>query len=251
MTTNNQRDSAFRDQYREMASGGRFGRDSSAGGKTGDAAREQGYSEADLQGVPAGSVDMALGCGNPSAVAELEPGQVVLDLGSGGGLDVFIAARKVGPRGRAIGIDVTPEMVDRARRFAAGGGYANVEFRVAPMDSLPFPQSSVDVVISNCVINHATDKLAVFREALRVLRPEGRMYVSDLVVEGKIPHADDPELKVWREWLAAACGKQEYLRAITDAGFQEVDVEECCYTGPGMVPALEGKIASLRIRARK
>ncbi|HUT61693.1 MAG TPA: methyltransferase domain-containing protein [Phycisphaerae bacterium] len=251
MMADDQRESAFRDQYRDVASEGGLGRDSSVAGKTGDATRRQSYSQANLQGAPAGSVEMALGCGNPTAIAVLQPGEVVLDLGSGGGLDVFIAAKKVGPRGRAIGIDVTPEMVEKARQFATDGGYPNVEFRVAAMDSLPFPGDSIDVVISNCVINHATDKLAVFREAMRVLRPGGRMHVSDLVVEGEIPNADNPELKVWREWLAVACGKQEYLRAVTDAGFRQVDVQECHYAGPGMVPALEGKIASLQIRARK
>jgi SAM-dependent methyltransferase len=185
-------------------------------------------------------------------MAQLQPGQTVLDLGSGGGLDVFIAAKKLGPTGKVIGVDMTAEMVEKARRSSLKGGYANVEFLVARIESLPLADGSVDVIISNCVINHSIDKLAVFREAFRVLRPGGRLYVSDLVVLGKAPTSDAPGMEVWADWLAVACGKQKYLKAIRDAGFRDIIIAEACpYRGPGMIPALAGRIVSLQLTARK
>jgi SAM-dependent methyltransferase len=215
-------------------------------------ARKIGYLEEEIGQVPQGAVEFGLGCGNPVALAELQKGQIVLDLGSGAGLDVFIASLKVGPHGRVIGIDVTPEMVRKAQQFAKEGRYKNVEFKVGQIENLPISDESVDVIISNCVINHSPDKLAAFKEALRVLRPAGRMFISDLVVEGQLPPADSPGLEVWAEWLTVACCKQDYLAAMKKAGFQNIAiVAEYPYDGPGMAPVLAGKIVSLQLNVDK
>lgn len=214
-------------------------------------ARAMGYAAKDLRDAPGEAVAMGLGCGNPLALAELAEGQVVLDLGSGGGLDAFIAARKVGPRGRVIGVDATPEMIDKAKRFAAEERYGNIEFRLGRIEHLPLADQTVDVVISNCVINHAADKAAVFREAYRVLRPDGRLCVSDLVLKGIPPPPGTPGLEIWADWLAAASGKQEYLEAIRQAGFRDLTTEEIIYTGPAVTDALRGKISRLNIRASR
>ena len=179
-------------------------------------------------------------------------GQIVLDLGSGAGLDAFIASQKVGQTGKVIGVDITPEMVRKAQRFAREGGYKNVQFKVGQMKNLPISDESIDVIISNCVINHSLDKLAAFKEALRVLRPDGKMLISDLVVEGQLPPADTPGLEVWAEWLTVACGKREYLSAMETAGVRDITVvTECLYDGPGATPLLAGKIVSLQLKAYK
>lgn len=215
-------------------------------------ARELGYVEEEIRQVPQGAVEIGLGCGNPVALAELQKGQVVLDLGCGGGLDVFIASLKVVPHGKVIGIDITPEMVRKAQDFAKEGRYTNVEFKVGQIENLPISDESVDVIISNCVINHSPNKLAAFKEALRVLRPAGRMFISDLVVEGQLPPADSPGLEVWAEWLRVACGKQEYLAAMKEAGFRDIAVgTECPYNGPAMAAMLAGKIVSLQLKVCK
>jgi SAM-dependent methyltransferase len=195
---------------------------------------------------------MGMGCGNPVALAELKEGQVVLDLGAGGGLDAFLAARKVAPSGKVIGVDMTEAAVQKARRFAREGGFDNVEFRVGLLEKLPVEDESIDVVISNCVMNHAADKTAAFQEALRVLKGGGRMCVSDLVLKGKLPAADTPGLEVWSGWLEVACGKHDYLKAILDAGFKRVMVvAEALYTGAAMTAALAGKIVSLHVQAKR
>ncbi len=212
-------------------------------------AKALGYSDKEIRSVPESAV-MGLGCGNPTALADLKEGETVLDLGSGGGLDVFLAARKVGPMGRVIGLDATPAMVERAKEAAAKGGYTNVEFRTGEIERLPVADQSIDVVISNCVMNHCADKVAAFKEAFRVLRPGGRLLVSDLVTQGKLPPPDLPGLEVWAEWLAAAVGKEEYLAAIEKAGFRDVCVViQRVFSSPAMTEPLAGKIVHLDIRA--
>ena len=215
-------------------------------------ARVVGYSEAEIANVPEGAIQMGLGCGNPTALGNLQAGQTVLDLGAGAGLDAFIAAQKVGPKGKVIGVDMTPEMVAKANQYAQEGGFGNVEFKLGRIEHLPIPDASIDIIISNCVINHSADKPAVFREALRVLRPGGLLLVSDLVVAGPLPPLDTPGLEVWKEWLAVASGKEEYLSAAQHAGFGSVAlVEEALYTGAALTDPLTGKIVSLQLRLQK
>jgi len=181
-----------------------------------------GYAEKDLSGLPDPVVSACAGCGNPTALAEVREGEVVLDLGSGGGIDVFIAAKKVGQTGRAIGVDMTEEMIELARRNAAKMGLTNVEFRLGEIEDLPVDDASVDVVISNCVINLSPDKDKVFREAFRVLRPGGRMMVSDIVSDGELPQEirDDPD--AWAECIAGALDERVYLGKIEGAGFRDI-----------------------------
>ncbi|MCJ7668450.1 MAG: arsenite methyltransferase, partial [Anaerolineae bacterium] len=155
------------------------------------------YSSEDLAGLPSSVMGVTLGCGNPTAIAGLKPGEVVLDLGSGGGIDVFLAARKVGPTGKVIGLDMTQEMIDLAQRNAWKVGAQNVEFRLGEMEDMPFEDESIDVIISNCVINLSPDKDRVFAEAYRVLKPGGRMAVSDLVTEGGLPSAVKESVEAW------------------------------------------------------
>ena len=167
---------------------------------------------------------MGLGCGSPTAVASLKKGEVVLDLGSGAGIDVFIAAEKVGPKGRVIGVDMTKEMVSRAARLAKANGYSNVEFRLGEIEKLPVDDGSVDTIISNCVINLSTDKDKVFREALRVLKPGGRLTLSDIVSEKPVPAELKEDLDAWSACIAGALEKSDYLGKMTDAGFGKVEV---------------------------
>ena len=212
-------------------------------------ARSLGYSEEELLGVPEGWV--CHGCGNPVALAEIQEGEAVLDLGSGGGLDAFLAAQRVGTTGRVIGVDSSPEMVAKAAEGASKGGYANVDFKVGRMEQLPLEDESVDVVISNCVINHADDKLAVFEETIRCLRPGGRLVLTDLVAEGPFSQAvlDD---EVWGEWLGVALGKQEYLRGIREAGFKHLQVvRETAFPMAEQDERLKGRIVSIGVTACK
>lgn len=181
------------------------------------------YSSEDLAGLPSSVMGVTLGCGNPTAIAGLKPGEVVLDLGSGGGIDVFLAARKVGPTGKVIGLDMTQEMIDLAQRNAWKVGAQNVEFRLGEMEDMPFEDESIDVIISNCVINLSPDKDRVFAEAYRVLKPGGRMAVSDLVTEGDLPSAVKESVEAWVGCVAGALDKREYLEKIEAAGF--VDLE--------------------------
>jgi len=187
-----------------------------------DAARL--YPDEELTGLPDTVTDASLGCGNPLAIADLRPGEVVLDLGSGGGIDCFLAARKVGPQGRVIGLDMTPNMIKLARRNAIKLGMANVIFDYGEMEEIPLLDASVDAIISNCVINLSPDKDAVFGEAYRVLRPGGRLSVSDMVVDGDLPQAIRDNLNAWAGCLAGALDESDYLSKIRAAGFERVDV---------------------------
>jgi SAM-dependent methyltransferase len=182
-----------------------------------------GYAPQDLDAVPEGS-NLGLGCGNPVALASLQPGETVLDLGSGAGFDAFLAARRVGPTGRVIGVDMTPEMIQRATALAATHGYANVEFRLGDIENLPVADASVNAIISNCVVNLSTDKARVFREAHRVLKPGGRLMVSDLVLERPLPEAISQDLDAYGACIAGALLRADYLAAIEAAGFEAVSV---------------------------
>ena len=182
-----------------------------------------GYSAEDLTSIPA-EANMGLSCGNPTATAHLRPGEVVVDLGSGGGLDVFLAAKKVGPEGRAIGIDMTPAMIERARANAAAGAYSNVEFYQSTIDRIPLPDASVDCVISNCVLNLAPDKPAVFREIARVLKPGGRLAVSDIALKGDLPEAIAQSMAAYVGCIAGAIGIDDYRAGLLAAGFEHVQI---------------------------
>lgn len=182
-----------------------------------------GYSADELKSIPAGA-NMGLSCGNPTAIASLRRGEVVVDLGSGGGLDVFLASQQVGPTGKAIGIDMTPEMIERARANAQTGGYENVEFHLSTIDRLPLPDASVDCVISNCVINLAPDKPAVFREIARILKPGGRLAVSDIALKGELPRAISESLAAYVGCIAGAIKIDDYRGGLLAAGFEHVQV---------------------------
>jgi SAM-dependent methyltransferase len=182
-----------------------------------------GYDAAELSAVPAGA-DLGLGCGNPAAIAALKAGEVVLDLGSGAGLDCFLAASAVGPRGRVIGVDMTPEMVAKARHNAAKGGYDNVEFRLGEIEALPLDRDAVDVIISNCVINLSPDKARVFAEAFRVLKPGGRLAVSDIVAASVLPADARGDLALHTGCIAGAIPAAEVEALLRGAGFTGVSV---------------------------
>jgi arsenite methyltransferase len=185
---------------------------------------ERFYSDEELNGLPDSVTGASLGCGNPLAIADLRPGEVVLDLGSGGGIDCFLAARQVGPEGYVIGLDMTTDMLKLARRNARRMGVTNVEFQWGEMEEIPLPDASVDAVISNCVINLSPDKDAVFAEAFRVLRPGGRLSVSDMVIDGALPAAVRKSLDAWAGCAAGALDQEVYLRKMRAAGFQDVEV---------------------------
>jgi arsenite methyltransferase len=209
-----------------------------------------GYSPDDIESVPEDSV-LGLGCGNPVALASLKEGETVLDLGSGGGIDVFLAANKVGPTGKVIGIDMTEEMVTKAQTIAYKNGYKNVEFRLGEIENLPVKDKTVDVIISNCVINLAPDKLKVFQEAYRVLKPNGRLIVSDLVIQGELPEAIRNNFDSWAECIAGALEKGEYLDMIKRAAFKNVKIVSQKPYIIDVSPELRGKIVSVQIEAYK
>ena len=187
------------------------------------ATAELGYSAEEKAAIPEGA-NLGLGCGNPIGLAEPKSGETVLDLGSGAGVDAFLAAREVGPEGKVIGVDMTPAMIDRARANAARSGYANVEFRLGEIEHLPVPDASVDLIVSNCVVNLSPEKERVFREAYRVLRPGGRMLVSDLVLEQPLPEETRGSIEAIVGCIAGASLRADYLAFIRKAGFEEVEV---------------------------
>ncbi len=190
-----------------------------------DISRQIGYSEEELRSVPEGA-NLGLGCGNPVALASLKEGEVVLDLGSGPGFDCFLAAQRVGEKGKVIGVDMTSEMLEKARENATKGGYKNVEFRLGEIENLPAADNSVDIVISNCVINLSSDKGRVFKEALRVLKPGGRIMISDLVLLKELPQVILDSVEAYIGCLSGAMMKDDYLKAVSDAGFQDTKVLE-------------------------
>ena len=175
--------------------------------------------------VPAAAMRASLGCGNPTALAELKPGEVVLDLGSGGGIDVLLSARRVGPTGMAYGLDMTDEMLALAAENKAKSGLRNVEFLRGEIENIPLPDNSVDVIISNCVINLSGDKDQVIREAFRVLKPGGRFAVSDVVVRGDVPAAIRKSMELWVGCVAGALAEHEYVVTLASAGFENIDIE--------------------------
>jgi arsenite methyltransferase len=224
------------------------------------------YSDAETSGLPADAVTASLGCGNPTALLALEPGQTVLDLGSGGGIDVLLSAKRVGPTGKAYGLDMTDEMLALARENQRKAGATNVEFLKGTIESIPLPDDSVDVIISNCVINLSSDKDAVLREAFRVLKPGGRFAVSDVVVRGDVPADIRRSMELWVGCIAGALEETEYAAKLRAAGFADVEVEpwriyqvddaRAFLTESGvdvdrLAPEVDGKFASAFVRARK
>jgi len=189
------------------------------------------YAESNIADLPSTVTDVAFGCGNPTAIGALQPGEVVLDLGSGGGIDCFLAAKMVGENGRVYGVDMTPEMIALARRNAEKVGATNVEFRQGQIESLPIDNASVDVIISNCVINLSPDKDAVFREAFRVLKPGGRLQVSDIVWKQAVPESVKNDMEQWAGCIAGALVESDYLAKIGAAGFERITSDAAEYAG--------------------
>ena len=185
---------------------------------------DMGYSQAEKLSLPEGS-DLGLGCGNPQAIASLQPGETVVDLGSGGGIDCFLAARQVGPSGRVIGVDMTPEMIDRARENAWNAGTRNVEFRLGEIEHLPLADATVDIVMSNCVINLSPDKPAVFREAFRILKSGGRLAISDIVATAPLPDEIRENIELHVGCIAGAATINETEAMLAAAGFEQICVE--------------------------
>jgi arsenite methyltransferase len=211
---------------------------------------DSGYSPAEKAAIPADSAEISLGCGNPTAMANLRPGEVVLDIGSGGGIDVFLAAQRVGPEGRVIGVDMTPAMLQRARRAAEHGGYANVSFRHGLAEALPADDASVDVIISNCVINLTEDKAKVFAEAFRALRPGGRLEVNDMVFGGAVLPSMRASTTGWSECISGALPEAEYVDLVRQAGFGDVGVRRSTSSGEaGGVPVYSVQLSARKVQA--
>ena len=209
---------AERSQQSCCSSGGCCGATSPA-----SVAEAIGYMKEDLERIPE-EASMGLGCGNPTAIAELREGETVLDVGSGAGMDVFLAVNKVGPAGRVIGVDMTEAMIDKASAIARSNGFKNVEFRLGEIEKLPVEDNCVDTIISNCVINLSPDKSKVFSEAYRVLKPEGKLIVSDIVAERALPDGIKEDLEAWAGCIAGALERNEYLERIRGAGFGDLQV---------------------------
>src|SRR6266540_1232470 len=204
------------------------------------------YSDAETSGLPADAVTASLGCGNPTALVALDAGQTVLDLGSGGGIDVLLSAKRVGPTGKAYGLDMTDEMLALARENQRKAGMANVEFLKGEIAQIPLPANSVDVIISNCVINLSADKDRVLAEAFRVLKPGGRLAVSDVVVRGEVPAEIRKDAEAWIGCIAGALEEEDYRSKLTRAGFGDVDLERW-----RVYDIADGQFASAFVRATK
>jgi arsenite methyltransferase len=249
--TNQKLQDVIKDRYGKIARGEVTFCCPSCGPTTKDQCLAVGYTAEDLNLVPELAI-LGVGCGNPTALADLKAGETVVDLGSGAGIDVFLAANKVGKHGRVIGVDMTADMVARGRQLAQEHGFGNVEFRLGEIEHLPLEADAVDVVISNCVINLTADKLASFREIHQVLKFGGRILISDLVTVGALPADVRQSAIAWADCLAGAMGKEAYLETIRLAGFVEVSiVSESPYEAPGMDERLHGKIISVRVRVFK
>jgi len=234
---------AVRDRYAKAALEAKDGGASCCGpdacGAEGEAEfNPELYATIDTDGVPETAVMASLGCGNPTAIAALEPGQRVLDLGSGGGIDVFLAAKAVGPSGRAIGLDMTDEMLELANKNLAETGLGNVEFIKGEMEAMPLADDSVEVVISNCVINLSTDKGAVFREAKRVLVPGGRFVVSDIVATRELSPEEQADMASWTGCIAGALTIDQFEDGLRRAGFTDISIEPTHEAAPDAVSAL-------------
>jgi SAM-dependent methyltransferase len=206
-----------RRHYARAAKGG------CCGGADAERSSQLGYSRQELVSIPA-EANLGLGCGNPTAIGELKEGETVVDLGSGGGIDCFLAARRVGAEGRVIGVDMTPPMIERARQAADAAGFPNVEFRLGEIEHLPVADRTADVVISNCVINLSPDKRQTFREAYRILKDGGRLAVSDIVLLAELPPRLRESVELYASCVAGAMPKQDYLQAIREAGFKNIEV---------------------------
>jgi arsenite methyltransferase len=262
---------AVREKYGAMASS--VANASKTGGCCGPSACGCGdpitsnlYSDTETSGLPADAVSASLGCGNPTALVALEAGQTVLDLGSGGGIDVLLSAKRVGPTGKVYGLDMTDEMLALARENQRKAGATNVEFLKGTIEAIPLPDNSVDVIISNCVINLSSDKDSVLREAFRVLKPGGRFAVSDVVIRGEVPAEIRRSMELWVGCIAGALQETEYTSKLRAAGFEHVEVEPwriykvddarayLAETGVDvdrLAPQVDGKVASAFIRAQK
>ncbi|MBE3605052.1 arsenite methyltransferase [bacterium] len=230
-----------------------------------DAITSNLYNDSETASLPADAVAASLGCGNPTALAELKPGEVVLDLGSGGGIDVLLSARRVGPAGKAYGLDMTDEMLTLARENQRKAGVSNVEFLKGEIENIPLPDNSVDVIISNCVINLSAAKDSVFKEAYRVLKSGGRFAVSDIVTRGEMPAELKRRVELWAGCIAGALEEREYRVRLANAGFAQIDIEPTrVYTasdaksflagGPeaeAIAKMVDGKFMSAFVRARK
>lgn len=268
-----------RQKYGEAARQAESGRKASCGGEsaagggscgcatdTADPITRDLYDAVTTSGLPEHAVLASLGCGNPTALAELNEGEVVLDLGSGGGIDVLLSARRVGPTGKAYGLDMTDEMLTLARRNAAEAGAENVEFLKGDIEAIPLADDSVDVIISNCVINLAADKRQVLREAFRVLKPGGRFAVSDIVVRGEVPPDIRRSMELWVGCVAGALEEREFEALLREVGFEDPSLEPTRIYGiedarsfldeaglreEGFAEAVDGRFMSAFVRARK
>ena len=260
--TDNDVKQLVRDRYgqeaRRVLGGG------AAASGSGDAVTGDLYGEADAGAVPAEALKASLGCGNPAALAQLEPGEVVLDLGSGGGIDVLLSARRVGPSGKAYGLDMTEDMLALAEQNKARSGLANVEFLRGEIEHIPLPDAVVDVIISNCVINLSADKDQVLREAFRVLRPGGRIAVSDIVIRGPIPAGLQQDPRLWAGCFAGALTESDYRAKLAAAGFTGIEIRPTRVYGEDeaheflasqgadadrLAPQVAGKVISAFVRA--
>jgi len=241
----------IQDRYGKIARGEQTFCCPTCGPTTIDQCLAVGYTAEDLKLVPEMAI-LGVGCGNPTALADLKTGETVLDLGSGAGIDVFLAANKVGKSGKVIGVDMTEDMVAKGSQLAREHGFGNVEFRQGDIEHLPVDSATMDVIISNCVINLTPDKLASFKEIHRVLRPGGRILIPDLVTAGELPPDVRASAAAWADCLAGAMAKETYLETIRRAGFAAVAVvSESPYETPGMDERLLGQIISVKVRAVK